>query len=176
MGASALSKHLNQHDPSASLSKRFCGRLKRMGSMSASALRVFVTDRNGARTLKPSEPFVWISIATPDDPAAAVSENSSGVLRLWFHDLETAPGEAFGAVYGPHKLFDPGMASEVLRFVLDTARRGISVICVHCDAGVSRSGAVAKWLADTFDAGVSSDRVLIPNQRVLRMLGEATTG
>lgn len=141
--------------------------------MSASPLRVFVTDRNGARTLKPSEPFVWISIATPGDPAAPVSEGSSSVLRLWFHDLETAPGEAFGKVYGPHRLFNNQMATEIFRFVLDTARRGIGVICVHCDAGVSRSGAVAKWLADTFDASVTADRVLSPNLRVLRMLRSA---
>jgi predicted protein tyrosine phosphatase len=134
---------------------------------------VYVTDRNGARTRKPLQPFVWISISTPGDPAAPVTEGSSGVLRLWFHDLETAPGESFGRVYGPHRLFNDTMAREVIRFVLDASRRGVQIICVHCDAGVSRSGAVAMWLRDTFGAHVASDRQLSPNARVRRMLDQA---
>ena len=136
-------------------------------------MNVYVTNRNGARTLKPPHPFVWISIATPGDPAAPVSEGSSGVLRLWFHDLDTAPGEAFGKVYGPHKLFNDRMAREVIRFTLAVMREGVQTICVHCDAGVSRSGAVAMWLKDTFRAQVMSERQLTPNVRVRRMLDSA---
>jgi len=131
---------------------------------------VYVTDRNGARTLRPVEPFVWISISTPGDPGAPVSEGSQGVLRLWFHDLETAPGEAFGKVYGPHRLFNDTMAREVLRFVTTSLMRGIQTFCVHCDAGVSRSGAVATWMKETFLAQVVSDKTLDPNLRVQRML------
>lgn len=134
---------------------------------------VYVTDRNGARTRKPQHPFVWISISTPGDPGAPVSEGSEGVLRLWFHDLETAPGEAFGKVYGPHRLFNDRMAHEVVRFVLASMQRGVQTVCVHCDAGVSRSGAVAMWLNATFDAHIVSDKALSPNMRVRRMLARA---
>jgi len=141
--------------------------------MSPSGLHVYVTDRSGARTLKPPHPCVWISISTPGDPAAALSEPYVAALRLWFHDLETAPGEAFGKVYGPHRLFNDRMAREIICFVADAVRRDIRVICVHCDAGVSRSGAVAMWLRDTFGAQVFSDNALDPNSRVQRMLTRA---
>jgi len=133
-------------------------------------MNVYVTDRAGARTLRPSHPFVWISISTPGDPAAVVSEGHRGVLRLWFHDLDTAPGEAFGKVYGPHRLFNDRMAHEVIRFVSAAIRVGIQDFCVHCDAGVSRSGAVAMWMSDAFRALIFSSKGLVPNARVRRML------
>jgi predicted protein tyrosine phosphatase len=136
-------------------------------------MNVYVTNRNGARTLKPPQAFVWVSISTPGDPAAPVSEGSLGVLRLWFHDLETAPGEAFGKVYGPHRLFNDRMAVEVVRFIIASAGRGVQDICAHCDAGVSRSGAVAMWLHDTFGAQVFNDHPLDPNLRVRRLLDRA---
>lgn len=139
-------------------------------SPSPRRMHVYVTNRAGARTRKAPRPWVWISISTPGDPAPPVSTGHSGVLQLWFHDLETAPGEAFGKVYGPHRLFNERMAHEIIRFVLAAVKQGIDDICVHCDAGVSRSGTVALWLRDTFGARIFSDNALNPNLRVRRLL------
>lgn len=133
-------------------------------------MNVYVTNRFGARSLKPPQPFVWISVSTPGDPEALLSERFHAALRLWFHDLETAPGEAFGKVYGPHRLFNERMAHEVIRFVAAAMRQGIQNVCVHCDAGVSRSGAIALWMRDTFGARVYSKNPLDPNARVRRLL------
>ena len=71
-------------------------------------------------------------------------------------------------------LFDEEMARQIVQFVEDNHRAEIWI--VHCSAGVSRSGAVSRWLKDClkFKYGIEADNVdgryAVPNAYVLRML------
>ena len=71
-------------------------------------------------------------------------------------------------------LFDEEMAHRLVEFVEDN--RKAKVWIVHCSAGVSRSGAVARWLKDClkFKYGIEANNVdgryAVPNAYVLRIL------
>lgn len=67
------------------------------------------------------------------------------VCRVFFHDVDPAIlcGE-------PHVLMNEADALKITQFVREIAP-GVDGILVHCKAGVSRSAAVAKWIARQFD-------------------------
>lgn len=81
-----------------------------------------------------------ISITTPAEPDAVLKPGWHSVLRLKFEDTDDA--SCAGA-------FGDGLARTVVDFVrgLEDPVEGI---LVHCFAGISRSAAVAKFIADTY--------------------------
>ena len=97
---------------------------------------------NGQRSM----PHIIVSITTPGDPYAPAkiktNENTLGILRLSFYDLDRVEP---GVEELECDLFQPSQAKEILTFVdaHPTAERFI----VHCDAGLSRSPAVAAALS-----------------------------
>jgi predicted protein tyrosine phosphatase len=133
-------------------------------------MQVFVCNRKEAeRLLPPCKPHAWISIATPGDPNAkvATNEHTKDVLRLSFSDLDRDPGPSFREVYGEPVMFTSTMAHQIAAVanVHDT-------ILIHCDAGVSRSAAVAEALRRVCSASVTSTQCQCPNQLVLKTLCE----
>jgi predicted protein tyrosine phosphatase len=85
---------------------------------------------------------IWISITSPGSQASlAEHPDCHGVLRLEFEDLDL--GNYFVDVDG---IFTEKMAEEVLEFV-EQHMSNVDIICVHCEAGISRSAAVASALA-----------------------------
>ena len=79
-----------------------------------------------------------------------------------------------GITGGDYVLFDKEMASRLVQFVEEnwTANTWI----VHCSAGVSRSGAISRWLKDylKFKYGIEANNVdgryAVPNAYVLSVL------
>ena len=75
-------------------------------------------------------------------------------------------------------LFDEEMARQLVQFVEDN--RAAKVWIVHCSAGVSRSGAVSKWLKDCLkfrygtEASNVAGRYAVPNAYVLRVLDKVS--
>ena len=71
-------------------------------------------------------------------------------------------------------LFDEEMAHQLVEFVEEN--RAVKTWIVHCSAGVSRSGAVSRWLKDCLkfkygiDANNVDGRYAVPNAYVLRVL------
>ena len=71
-------------------------------------------------------------------------------------------------------LFDDDMARQIAEFVEEN--KNASVWIVHCSAGVSRSGAVSKWLKDWLQVryGIKANNVdgryASPNPYVLMVL------
>jgi predicted protein tyrosine phosphatase len=133
---------------------------------------IFVYSRNALDAASPHEvPHVIISITSSPDDVARLRHSPAcrGVLRLSFPDAEMASdGFAEG------ELFSREHATRVWDFVLQH-RPEIERIVVHCDAGVSRSSAVAAALARVFngnDAEFFGGRYR-PNMRVYRTLLEA---
>lgn len=129
---------------------------------------LYVYSRRALEAVQPHEvPHVVISITSGPEDLARLRRNEQcrGVLRLHFPDADVASAQFPEAV-----LFAPDHARMVWEFVL--AHRDVERIVVHCDAGVSRSPAVAAALGRVLngdDAVYFAGRYR-PNMRVYRML------
>ena len=96
------------------------------------------------------------------------------VLNLDFDDI-AAPDEWKNLKKcDQYILFDDDLARRIVEFVEEN--RNAAVWIVHCSAGVSRSGAVSKWLKDWLqvrygiDANNVDGRYASPNPYVLMIL------
>lgn len=96
------------------------------------------------------------------------------VLNMDFDDI-AAPGEWKNlSKCDRYVLFDDDMARQIAQFVEENMNA--SVWIVHCSAGVSRSGAVSRWLKDrlsckySIEANNVDGRHAVPNAYVLKVL------
>lgn len=85
------------------------------------------------------------------------------VLRLEFDDIDTEEE--------PYILFSEQQGREVIEFANFAATNGTEGILVHCYAGVSRSAAVAKWIADRYQLPFP-DKYMLYNKHVYKVLRE----
>jgi predicted protein tyrosine phosphatase len=84
-----------------------------------------------------------ISITTPGFPDAKIDLSAwDDVLRLKFHDFHWEDGV--------HKVLTEAQATEVLRF-LSKNQHETDELIVHCEMGVSRSAAMAKFIAEIYN-------------------------
>ena len=127
-------------------------------------MRIDVHNRKQAEVLDP-RPNVWvISIYTPGDDPAALKEGWERVDRYCFSDIAGDCSEMLLWVDDLRKkgrgviLFDSDMAMDMYA-TLTAARHFNKDIVVHCDAGVSRSQAVARFARTYFDADVVSHTI-----------------
>lgn len=132
--------------------------------------RIEVLNRDDAEAFACSWPWGCISITTPEDDAADISEQHRvDLLRLSFANL-ILPEE--GQI-----LFDDEHAWDILDFVtLNWNRMGLLVI--HCNDGVHCSSAVAAAIS-RLKFGHDGDFVeapFEPNPRIYRILREVATG
>lgn len=116
-------------------------------------MMISVLTRHDAETLhdygfKISGEHVWISIYTPGDRPAKVCTNelTLDVLHLAFYDI---------SVFG-RGAFDYQQANQIIDLLLQHLTR-LKKVMIHCDAGYSRSPAIAcalsPWLCGKpFDA------------------------
>lgn len=134
-------------------------------------MRVFVYSRPAIEAIAPRDvPHVIISITTAVDDLAKLrtNENCRGVLRLSFVDQDVVLPE-----FPDRILFGEEQAREVWRFI-DEHRDHIDELLLHCDAGQSRSPAVAAAIArDATGDDNEYFRRYRPNMRVYRTLLEA---
>jgi len=142
---------------------------KRMNPMD-----IFVYSRPAVERISPHEvPHIFISITTPNDPEGLAKlpevENTLGVLRLSFYDLDMPKGDATEA-----DVFNAEHGDQVVNFV-DLHRSKAERIIVHCDAGHSRSPAVAAAVAKMFYGQDDTPyfKRYRPNMRVFRGVLEA---
>lgn len=130
---------------------------------------------------------VVISIQTPGQAPAELSPGFGDILRLWFDDLsetlwtdlakrpvvpdegrDGGPVDTLGFIW-----FDTRLADIVRLFIQEYHERPEPFkLLVHCEAGQSRSAAVALWAATYTGTALTFDdeaRRLL-NDRVLRLL------
>ncbi|AKV00393.1 hypothetical protein AKJ09_07056 [Labilithrix luteola] len=137
-------------------------------------MQFYVYSRYGFEATRPHEvPHVVISITSSLDDQARIRANEQcrGVLRLAFADAEVA-----SEIIPEDALFTPEHARRIWDFVV-AHRDEIERIIVHCDAGMSRSPAVAAALARALngdDAEFFGGRY-VPNPRVYRLVLECAT-
>lgn len=119
--------------------------------------RVDFMSRAKAEALTDRPDLVVISITEPESTAAVLALPEDRILRLVFHDVDEpgaddrssdASGSDASGSEGPWVLFDLGQAERLIRFVrnLDAAPHDFDLV-VHCRAGISRSAAVALYVA-----------------------------
>ena len=101
--------------------------------------------RRDAVEMLPNDDQAMISITEPND-AAPLKKGWKNLLRLEFHDFDAIPEDSDEYNY---VLFDQDLASETIEF-LDRIQGEVSHIHVHCFAGISRSAAVARFIADRY--------------------------
>lgn len=106
------------------------------------SLNLTVCNRDKAESHKFLFPHLLISISCPNDkPKLPENKNRIATLSLEFHDLNEP--------YKEYKLFSKEDAYKIFEFLRQN--ENIRNIVVHCDAGVSRSPAVAAALAKIFN-------------------------
>lgn len=122
-------------------------------------MNFLVKNRVSIQTFKGNTPYIVISITTPDNihpNMPADDPNFVGALKLVFtdddHDINK--GNALKQVC---KLITPKDADDILKFV--SAHTVDTVVC-QCDAGISRSSAVAAALSYIING---SDRQIFDN-------------
>lgn len=90
------------------------------------------------------------------------------VLRLQFDDIDVAEPEFQPAE--PYVIFNEDHAKQVIEFVTAAKESGqVEGIMVHCHAGISRSAAVAKWIAEKYGLPFSESYSLY-NRHIYRVL------
>lgn len=139
-----------------------------------------VFNRASIEALNPHDvPHVIVSIRSPKDPHEAklpIGKNTLGVCRLTFHDMDDAH-MAYPHIrqeYEP-ECFSRDHARQIVALV--RANPQAQRLLVHCDAGFSRSPAVAAALSKALTGDDSKFfRRYSPNMRVYRTLLEEYMG
>jgi hypothetical protein len=108
--------------------------------------KVIFVGRATAETTPGWQDWAVVSITEPGFPGEAkLMPGWHSVCRVFFHDVDPAI-----PCCEPHTLMNEQDALKITQFVREIAP-GVDGILVHCKAGVSRSAAVAKWIAKQFD-------------------------
>lgn len=99
------------------------------------------------------DPHYIISIGENGDHWKLKHPHKS-VLRLEFHDISEFLEERY-------ILFSSAQAIEIINWIESIPAN--ETIIVHCEAGISRSAAVAKFIIDTYNYTLEPDRFCIPD-------------
>jgi predicted protein tyrosine phosphatase len=133
-------------------------------------MEILVYSRRALEAAQPHDvPHIIISITSvaTDRATLRLNEHTLGVLRLAFPDYDT-PTLAFPE----SELFSEPQARSIWELVL-AHRSSTKRIVVHCEAGISRSSAVAAALRHVLGGGDEAEFFsgrYLPNPRVYRML------
>ena len=123
--------------------------------------------------------FNFISIFSSKDYSRLPDQPN--ILKLEFDDITEMDIPQTHADGSPLILFNRNHAEEIVRFIQRINRN--KILAVHCDAGISRSGAVGEQLNEYYNriiednaedyAGFFQDNSdIIPNSRVAGILHE----
>lgn len=118
-----------------------------------------------ARVVSPTEPSIAISILSPRYPAISLSEEFRDILQLRFEDSTPADGctEQGG-------FFTKNQARQIIEFIrtYHSAEQTYHLL-IHCEAGISRSAAVAVFAASECRVPLSGQFAFL-NPWVLKVL------
>jgi hypothetical protein len=105
-------------------------------------------DEATAVQLTPSPLYGMVSITDPGHTAPLKEGWGCGVLRLQFDDTEEA--SSFSPYGSSREIpFDRQDAQKIIQW-LDRCVRQLAYVYVHCFGGISRSAAVAKFIAERY--------------------------
>ena len=133
--------------------------------------QILVRTRISILDLTLAEPHAVIQITTdPGDwPALPDDPHRVAVLRMRFDDADPRTWREPGTPL-PDNLFTAAMADQILEFV---ERTPVQTLVVHCEAGRSRSAAVAAAVGHIHlgdDSFIFDNPRYLPNRHVYRTL------
>lgn len=117
-------------------------------------MNILVLNRHMAQAYKPLQRVGVISIYSPDDVPATLSPNCAAI-HLAFSDLSEVQYLKYRDSRYKLVLFNRALAKKILDHVDELVKSGVSDFMVHCDAGVSRSPAVALALKRIYTGDIS---------------------
>lgn len=110
----------------------------------------------------------WAAISISEQVETKLKPGWHAIHRAYFHDVDPASNKTDE----PHILMNASHAKDIVAFAESVAPQ-VDVIFVNCAAGVSRSAAVAKWIAERFELPFDQHYAQY-NQHVYKLLREAT--
>jgi len=137
-----------------------------------------VHSRESVQGYECDEPHLVISVASPGTEHPALPENPGrvGVLRLFFHDVD-GPDDLCAKMLRKYGMREVTFGEEEAGLVADFLAaneflsRDAGTVIVHCEAGVSRSPAMAAAIAKVVDGDDEAFfKRYCPNMRVYRVL------
>lgn len=144
-------------------------------------MKFLVCSRREVEALSPITDVnhAFISVRTPGDPDEVRlprSEKTKASYHLDFHDIDL-PGKDVTPEYlaeiSKLRLFDESMAEMLLGYIEKWSKTlDLELIVVHCDAGISRSPAIAAALERTIFNGDDAEffEHFHPNRRVYQTI------
>lgn len=147
--------------------------------------------RAAAEMMLPAADTVMISISAPDEGLANIPEGYRSVLRVEFYDLyEEVLGIPVGSLpdacpneqpvlWKVFHLPDANHALKIFQLIEHHSTQEEPVhLIVHCHAGVSRSAAVAMFVADRYGCPIDNANpdTSAANARLLRLLNKISDG
>lgn len=136
-----------------------------------------VRSRQNAKLFRSDKPWAAISISTESgDFPELDATNRVGLLRLRFWDIANPSSKQIQAE--DSKLFSVEQAKEVLDFVNANWDKADTIL-VHCEAGMSRSPAIAaaiEYIRSGKEASLPYFKKYIPNGFVYKTLLEVNYG
>jgi predicted protein tyrosine phosphatase len=137
------------------------------------ASKVIFVGRATAETIGPFHDWAMISIGEPDasNGPPNIKPGWHSIHRTSFHDVDPQYGSSNGVPSDVYQCMTIEDARSIVAFVRDEARLA-DVIVVHCRAGISRSAAVAKWIAREYGLAFDYKYNKI-NMHVFRLMDQA---
>lgn len=141
-------------------------------------MKLRFASREEAEAAQPDLHLAVISITNPEQKLAEIGSGWFDVLRLQFHDIDlNRPISAHlrADLLRRYQPMSEEQAAEVVQFVARMVAAKVVGFLVHCEMGVSRSAAVAKWIADRYKLPPLGPAVQRHNRHVYQLLVEADT-
>lgn len=107
--------------------------------------------------------WVFICINNPGEHKTRLPYNHKERLDLFFYDFTNGYNDAGK----PMRIPEPVDASMIVDFIVKHEGKNI---CVHCTAGVSRSGAVCDFLINTLGYECPTSHWIHPNTLLLELM------
>lgn len=127
--------------------------------------RVNFINRSSIQNMQPLP--TWAAISISEEVETKLKAGWYAVNRAFFHDVD--PGN--NKTNEPHILMNASQADDIVAFVESVAPH-IDILWVNCQGGISRSAAVAKWIAEWFDLPFDHNYSLY-NRHVYMLLHDA---
>lgn len=107
-----------------------------------------IRSKSKAKEFISDVPWAAISIASYENDWPKLNgAKRLGLLQLWFADVE------FESAGDEYPLFKPEHAQKIYEFVAEMKEKGVELLLVHCEAGISRSPAIGCAIDQTFCGG-----------------------
>ena len=112
-----------------------------------------------------------ISITNIGASDANIQQNNLNILRLKFDDIDPIWFAKIGANVDTTRIFNKALAEKIKKWTSNLIDdKQIYTLIIHCEMGVSRSGAIATAIQEFTGIKIISEETLIPNDYILEMM------